>query len=149
MLHGIALVAGGETVGTVGIDGAGLPTLPVMGDTLVVGTAVRGLTPRLPISEEPMGIPARALPLGELADVDVGDEGVGVDDAATLLEPEPHIADNPDVSSIPEDVDTPDVGEFAVDVDTPDDIDVPDVVMVPGIAVLLGVVVAVAIPPPS
>jgi hypothetical protein len=43
-------VAGGETVGIVGIDGAALPTLPVMGNTLVVGSAVGGLTPRLPIS---------------------------------------------------------------------------------------------------
>ena len=56
-----------------------------------------------------------------------------------LPEPEPHIPDNPDVSSIPEDVDSPEVAEMAVDVDTPDDADVP------GIAV----VVAVAIPPPS
>jgi hypothetical protein len=43
-------VAGDETVGIVGIDGAELPTLPVMGNTLVVGAAVTGLTPRLPIS---------------------------------------------------------------------------------------------------
>jgi hypothetical protein len=43
-------VAGGETVGIVGIDGAALPTLAVMGDTLVVGIADVGLTPRLPIS---------------------------------------------------------------------------------------------------
>jgi hypothetical protein len=50
VFHGIALVAEGETVGIVGIDGAGLPKLPVMGDTLVVGAAVVGLTPRLPIS---------------------------------------------------------------------------------------------------
>jgi hypothetical protein len=50
VLHGIVLVAEGETVGIVGIDGAELPTLPVMGDTLVVGAAVVGLTPRLPIS---------------------------------------------------------------------------------------------------
>jgi hypothetical protein len=53
--HGIVLdvadeaVAGGETVGIVGIDGAELPTLLVMGDTLVVGSDVGGLTPRLPI----------------------------------------------------------------------------------------------------
>jgi hypothetical protein len=64
---------------------------------------------------------------------------VGVDDAAVLLEPEPHIPDNPDVSSIPEDVDTPDVAEIA------------DVVVVPDIAAVAGVVVPVAIanPPPS
>jgi hypothetical protein len=50
LLHGVVLVAGGETLGIVGIDGAELPTLPVIGDTLVVGAAVTGLTPRLPIS---------------------------------------------------------------------------------------------------
>ena len=55
MFHGIVpavvdeAVAGGETVGIVGIDGAELPTLLVMGDTVAVGTADGGLTPRLPI----------------------------------------------------------------------------------------------------
>jgi len=74
----------------------------------------------------------------------VADVDVGVDDAAILLEPAPHIPDNPDVSSIPEDVDTPDVAESA------DDVDVPDVV-VPDVAAVAGVVVpvAIAIPPPS
>ena len=48
MFHGIVVaVDGGETAGT---DGAELPTLAVVGDTLVVGTADGGLTPRLPIS---------------------------------------------------------------------------------------------------
>jgi hypothetical protein len=72
----------------------------------------------------------------------VGDVDVGADDdEAMLLEPEPHIFDNPDVSSIPEDVDSPDVAEIADDVDIPDDADV----------VVAGVVVPVAIanPPPS
>jgi hypothetical protein len=50
LFHGIVLVAGGEIVGIVGIDGAELPTLPVMGDTVVVGNAAGELTPRLPIS---------------------------------------------------------------------------------------------------
>jgi hypothetical protein len=61
-----------------------------------------------------------------------------------LVEPEPHIPDNPDVSSIPEDVDNPDVAEIA------DDADVPDVAVLPDVAVA-GVVVpvAIAIPPPS
>ena len=52
---------------------------------------------------------------------------VGVEDGAVLAEPEPHIPDNPDVSSIPEEVDTPDVAEIVADVDIPDDVDVPDV----------------------
>jgi hypothetical protein len=78
-----------------------------------------------------------------VGDVDVGDD----DDEAMLLEPEPHIFDNPDVSSIPEDVDSPDVAEIADDVDIPDipdDADVPDIA-VPGVAVP----VAIANPPPS
>jgi hypothetical protein len=71
----------------------------------------------------------------------VGGVEVGVDDAAMLLAPEPHIADNPDVSSIPDDVDTPDVAAIADEVDIPD---IPDVA-VAGVAVP----VAMAIPPPS
>ena len=76
---------------------------------------------------------------------------VGFDDEATLLEPEPHIPDNPDVSSMPEDVDTPDVAEIAVEVDIPDDVDVPDGAVPPVVAAVAGVVVpvAIAIPPPS
>jgi hypothetical protein len=134
MFHGIVdeAVAGDETVGIVGIDGAELPTPAVMGDTLVVGTADGGLTPRLPIWLDPNGIPVRAAAPDVVGDVDVGD-----DDAARLLEPEPHIPVNPDVSSIPEDVESPDVAEIAVDVDIPD------------LAAVPGVVVPVDIPPPS
>ena len=75
---------------------------------------------------------------------------IGFDDAAMLLEPEPHIPDNPEVSSIPEDVDSPDVAEIAVEVDIPD-VDVPDVATPPDVAAVAGVVVPVtiAIPPPS
>ena len=80
-----------------------------------------------------------------------GDVDVGLDDPATLLEPEPHIPVNPDVSTIPEEVDTPDVGEIAVEVDIPDDVDVPDGATPPIVPAMLGVVVPVAsaIPPPS
>ena len=75
---------------------------------------------------------------------------IGFDDAAMLLEPEPHIPDNPEVSSIPEDVDSPDVAEIAAEVDIPD-VDVPDVATAPDVAAVAGVVVpvAIAIPPPS
>ena len=106
----------------VGIVGTG-PTIPTMGDTLIVGTTAAELTPRLPISKDPNGIPVRAAPPGVVGDVDVG-----VDDEATLLEPDPHIPDNPDVSSIPEVVDIPDVP------------DIPDVAGVP---------LPMVIPPPS
>src|SRR6266481_9418967 len=92
------LVVGGETVGTAGGNELG-PTVPTMGNTPVVGTAGAELTPRLPISIEPKGIPVRAPPPGVVGIVDVD---VGVDDDAMLVEPEPHI---PDVSSIPADVD--------------------------------------------
>jgi hypothetical protein len=62
----------------------------------------------------------------------------GLDDAITLLEPEPHIPVSPDVSIMPEDVDSPDVAEIAVELDIPDD--ATPLVVVP---------VAIAIPPPS
>jgi hypothetical protein len=80
----------------------------------------------------------------------VGDVDVGDDDAAMLLEPEPHVPVRPDVASIPEDVDSPDVAEIAVDVDIPD-VDAPDGVTPPDVAAVAGVVVpvAIAIPPPS
>ena len=124
----------GETVGTVGTDELG-PTVPVTVDTLGVGTTCAALTPRLLIPVESNGTPARAAPL-----VVVGDVEVGLDDAAMLLEPEPHIPVRPDVSGIPEDADSPDVAEIAVDVDRP-----------PVVAAVAGVVVpvAIAIPPPS
>jgi hypothetical protein len=137
IVHGIVLPVVGETVGMVGTDELG-PTVPVMGDTLAVGTAGAALTPRLLISVESNGIPARPLPLVVLGDVDVG-----LDDAAILLEPEPHAPVNPDVSSIPEDVVSPDVAEIAVDVD------IPGVAMLPEFVPVEGVVAPVAIPPPS
>jgi|SRR5882724_3296768 len=91
-------------VGATGV----IPTKPTVGDTLIVGTAAAELTPRLPISIDPNGIPVRATPPGAVGDVDVG-----VDGAATLLDPEPHIPDMPEVCSIPEVVDIPDVAAVA------------------------------------
>ena len=75
----------------------------------------------------------------------MGDVDVGFDDEAMLLEPEPHIPDNPDVSSIPEEVDSPDVAEIA------DEVDIPVLAMLPDVAAVPGVVVpfAIPIPPPS
>jgi hypothetical protein len=66
--------AGDATVGTVGTNGAELPTAPTVGNTLIVGTAAAELTPRLPISTDPNGIPVRATPPGAVGAVDVGDE---------------------------------------------------------------------------
>jgi hypothetical protein len=110
--HGAVLVVSDETVG----------------NTLIVGTVAEELTPRLPISTDPNGIPVRATPPGAVGDVDVG-----VDDEARLFEPEPHIPDSPDVSGIPEVADTPDIA---------DEVDIPDVAAVAG-------AVPTAIPPPS
>jgi hypothetical protein len=122
--------AGDVIVGTVGATAVG-PVKPTLGVTLRVGTAAAELTPRLPISVDPNGSPVRAAPPGVVGDVDVG-----VEDAARLLEPEPHIPDMPEVSSIPEVVDIPDVAEI------PDDVDIPDDAAVAG-------AVPIAIPPPS
>ena len=109
----------------VGNDGA----TPTVGDTLIIGTAAAELTPRLPISKDPNGTPVRATPPAAVGAVEVG-----VDDEAMLLEPEPHIPDNPDVSIIPDVVDVPDVA------------DIPDEVDIPGVAAAAA---PTAIPPPS
>ena len=106
-------------VGIVGTD----PIAATVGDTLTMGTAAAELTPRFPISVDPNGIPVRAVPPGVVGIVDVG-----ADDEAMLLEPEPHIPDNPGVSSIPEVV------------EIPDDVDIPDVATV---------AVPIVVPPPS
>jgi hypothetical protein len=118
-------VGGDATVGTVGTS----PMAPTVGDTPIVGTGAAELTPRLPISVDPNGIPVRAAPPGVVGDVAVEDE-------ATLLEPEPHIPDNPDVSGIPDVVDIPEVA------------DVPDIDMADG-DMADGVPDPIAIPPPS
>jgi hypothetical protein len=119
-----------DAVGAAGI--IEVPTLLVVGNTLIVGTAAAELTPRLPISVEPSGIPIRAPPPGVVGDVDVG-----VDEEAMLLEPEPHIPDNPDVCSIPDVVDIPDVDA------------VLDIAIESDMAPVAGVVLPADIPPPS
>jgi hypothetical protein len=81
---------------TAGIVGTG-PIVGTVGDTLTIGTAAAELTPRLPISVDPNGMPVRGTPPGVVGVVDVG-----ADDEAMLLEPEPHMPDNPEVSSIPD-----------------------------------------------
>jgi hypothetical protein len=126
--HGIVFVVADEPSSMGGMVGAG----PAVGDTPIVGTAAAELTPRLPISTDPSGIPVRGAPPKVSGDVDTG-----VDDEAALLEPEPHIPDSPDVSSIPEVVDTPDVAG------------VPNEVDIPSIAVVAGGALPTAVPPPS
>ena len=91
---------GDVTVGMTGTIGDGA----TMGDPITIGTGAAELTPRLPISMDPSGMPVRAPPPGVVGDVDVG-----VDDETTLLDPAPHIPDTPAVCTIPGMADIPDV----------------------------------------
>jgi hypothetical protein len=141
----------------VGVAGANIgPTVPVTGNTLGNGTAGAEPIPGLLISIAPSGIPVWATPPGVVGDVDVGiDDEVGIDDAATLVEPEPHIPDVPDVSTIPVTVDNPAVAGVTDIGDIPGEVDVADmpvpteVAMLPVVAELAGVEVPGAVPPPS
>src|SRR5258705_9494494 len=143
--HVAVLAVAGERVGIVGTSELG-PTVPEMGNTPVVGTAGAELTPRLLISIEPNGIPVLAAPPGVVGVVDVD---VGVDDEAMLLEPEPHIPDIPDVSSIPEDVDIPAVADIPDDGGAPDVAVVSDVAVLPVVAAVAGAALPAAAPPPA
>lgn len=120
--------AGSVTAGTVGIVGT---MVLMVGPTVMVGTIVAELTPRLPISVEPIGMPVRCTPPGVVGDVGIGD-------AARLPEPAPHMLDVPEVSIRAE------VGGMLDD-------DIADVVGMPAIVaiVLCGVTVPTATPPPS
>jgi len=142
----------GKRVGIVGTDELA-PTLPTIGNTFGTGTGGVDPTPRLPISKDPKGIPVRAPPPGVVGDVDVG-----LDDAAMLLEPAPHIPDIPDVSITPEDPEVTgisDVNDVADDVDVADVVVVPDMAVVPDVAVapefaaVAGAAVPTDMPPPS
>jgi hypothetical protein len=133
VLHVAVLVVVGETVGIVGTDELA-PTLPTIGNTFGTGTAGVELTPRLPISKDPIGSPVRAAPPGV-----VGDVNVGLDDAAILLEPEPHIPDIPEVS----------IPDVPIGTDICDDVDVPGVVVGSVVAAVAGAAVPADVPPPS
>jgi hypothetical protein len=117
------------TAGTVVVFGAGSVAADTVGNveamvgvTVMVGTAAAELIPRLPISVEPIGMPVRGTPPGVVGDV-------GVDDAARLPDPAPHMLWVPDVSI------RADVGGI------PDD----DCIAI----VLCGVTVPTGMPPPS
>jgi hypothetical protein len=130
----------GEMVGIVGAEELGARLL-AMGNTLGSGTAGVELTPRLPISKAPNGIPVRAAPPGVVGEVD----DVGAEEAARLLEPEPHVPDIPDVSSVPEELE--EIGVCDV-IGVVSGVAVPDVV-VPEFAAVAGAAVPTAIPLPS
>src|ERR1700760_1236534 len=51
--------------------GSAIVKVPTVGNTPGVGTAAAELTPRLPISQEPIGIPVLGLPPGVVGAVDV------------------------------------------------------------------------------
>jgi hypothetical protein len=122
-------VGGDVTVGMVGTTGLGA-AVPTIGDALTIGTAVAELTPRLPISIDPNGMPVRPMPPGVVG-------VVGVEDETTLPEPEPHIPDRPEVSTIPDVAGIPDV------------VDIPDEVDIPNVAAVAGAVAPTVVPPPS
>jgi hypothetical protein len=135
-------VDGAATVGTAGTVGA---KLPVTSGTAGVGSSAAELTPRLPISVEPSGRPVLGLPPGVVGAVEAG-----LEDAAMLLEPEPHMPDMPAVSSVPEVelcviADVVDIEEVAA---MPDDVSI-DAAVFPAAPPMAGVDPAIAIPPPS
>ena len=128
----VVVTGGGDvTAGTIGNTAVGPTALP-MGGTLIVGIAAAELTPRLPISIDPRGIPVRATPPGAIGDVDVG-----VEEDNTLLEPAPHIPDRPEVCIIPDVAGIPDVADIPFKADIPD------------VAAVAGATFPTAIPPPS
>jgi hypothetical protein len=137
-------MAGGEVI--TGIVGIGIAK-PGVGATMLVGpgTGATELTPRLPISIEPSGIPARGMP-----PVVVGE--VGVDEAVMLFEPEPHIADIPAVSITPEADMVPALCVMPEVSDMPEVasvVDMPDMAVPPTELAVAGADVAIDNPPPS
>src|SRR5689334_2313369 len=99
------LEVGTETVGMTGAPTVE-PTALANGDTPAVGIGAAELIPALLISEESSGIPVRDTALPALDEVDKG-----VDDAVTLLEPDPHIPDIPAVSMAAGGIECVDVDE--------------------------------------
>ena len=87
------------------------------------------------ISVAPKGIPPWELPPSVVGDVDVG-----VDDEARLFDPEPHIPDMPEVSTMVKVVGIPDAADVSGDA--------PDIAVGPDAAVA-GAAAPGAMPPPS
>jgi hypothetical protein len=139
-------IEGAVTVGTVGKVGE---MLPVTSGAAGVGRSAAELTPRLPISVEARGMPILGLPPSVVGAVELG-----LEDAAMLLEPEPHMPDMPAVSSVPVVVDSPEPGVIPdiVDIDgvaaIPDDMSIEAAVF-PATLPAVAADPAIAIPPPS
>lgn len=70
------------SVGVPSVDGLG-PKVPVEEVEIVgAGTVIRGLTPALPISTDPNGIPVREAPLGDAEGADAFADAVPAEAAA-------------------------------------------------------------------
>jgi hypothetical protein len=123
-------------VGTMGATGVE-PTEPAKGDTPAVGMGAAELTPELLISEESSGIPVRGTPPMVVGEVDDG-----VDDAITLVDPDPHMPDIPDVSMIPDGAESPDVDDIAGAMPG-------DAAVVPAVPAVAGAADPAPVPPPS
>jgi hypothetical protein len=79
------MVGGVAGIGVEGKAGRFAPSVAMdEGEMPGGGTTNRGLTPALPISTEPNGIPDRETPLGER-------EGVEAREGAVLPEADPHV----------------------------------------------------------
>ena len=138
---------GGRDVAMGTATGIESATTVGVGATPMVGTAAAELTPRLPISVESSGMPTRGAPPGVVG-------VVGVEDAATLFEPEPHIPDIPDVSMVLDGVNVPALCSMPDVVDIPEVAEIPpdvlaDNAVLPAIAPVAGIEPAIDIPPPS
>ena len=134
---GLLVIVADETVGNVG-SGEFDPTEPTIGNTLGVGIAAKGLTPRLAISQESIGIPVLGKPPGVVEVVDIGLD----DDEAIPLEPTPHIPDN-DTGPVAVTDDIPGIGSV------PWSVDIADVAEGPTAAAVAVVADPIVIPPPS
>jgi hypothetical protein len=111
---GVAGVPKIDVVGVPNVDWVG-PSDPIVvakGDGLGGGTTRKGLTPALPISTEPNGIPERETPLGDK-------EGVAAIDDGLLLTPAPQTAALPG-NDIPAAVPIP-PPSYVLVLDIPDD----------------------------
>lgn len=81
-LTGVGDVGGINVDGNVGAPSPDGPGVPIGEDeTVGAGTVIRGLTPALPISTDPNGIPVREAPLGAAEGADAVADAVPADAA--------------------------------------------------------------------
>jgi hypothetical protein len=144
------------TTGITGIVGDAVPGPATLmnGDTPGVGIVAQELTPRLAISQESSGIPARGLPPGVVGVVDMGVDG----EVGGPLDPAPHIPDTPSVPIV-EAVDIAAIGNVPGSVGAADGAEIPAICVPPAVVLVIAALPAVAavavatdpiaIPPPS